>query len=468
MPQRVAPKINKRHSKRQPAQISLSFWLEDREDLPAECASTLDVSARGLAFRSPKSIPLEARVVFKLHGAPGGRALQIKGTVRRIEKPQGAEAPVYGVVFDQIDRKDQSLLDEFVQVRSVNAILAQALLKKATDVHLVADMPPVFRIDGELGVEDAYPLAPEELQDMLAAVLPPRRREAFERDLDLDFSFLSQDGVRFRANIHRAMGHVEATFRVIPAVVRTAAELGLPPVVEDLARRRSGLILIGGPAGSGTSTTLAALIDLINRSRRCLILTLEDPIEFVHRPKLAVVKQREIGLDASSFPEGLKRALRQDADVILAGEFRDAETIATALAAAEAGRLVFGSLPSADAAGCLDRLLGAFPEDRREGVRGRLAGCLEAVVTQVLVPRSDGKGRIPAVEVLVTTPAIRHLIRSGRIGEIPGALEAGEALGMRTLDGSLLDLVRRRIVGGDTALGYARDLKKLQAALGSA
>ena len=169
-----------------------------------------------------------------------------------------------------------------------------------------------------------------------------------------------------------------------------------------------------------------------------------------------------------SFQEGLKRALRQDADVILAGEFRDADAIATALAAAEAGRLVFGSLPAADVTACLDRLLGAFPEDRQEGVRGRLAGCLEAVVTQVLVPRSDGQGRIPAMEIMVTTPGIRNLIRSGRIGEISGALEAGEALGMRTLDASLLELVRRRAVIGETALGYARDIKKLQAALGSA
>jgi twitching motility protein PilT len=468
MPQRGAPKINKRHSKRQPAQISLAFWLEDREDLPAERASTLDISSRGMAFRSPRSIPMEARVVFKLHGAPGGRSLQIKGTVCRIEKPPGAAAAIYAVVFDQIARKDQSLLDEFVQVRSVNAILASALLKKATDVHLVADMPPFFRIDGELAAEDAYPLAAEELQDMVVAILPPHRREAFERDLELDFSFLSQDGVRFRGNLHRNKGHVEASFRVIPAAVRTVAELGLPPVIEDLARRRRGLVLIGGPAGSGVSTTLAVLIDLINRSRRCLILTLEDPIEFVHRPKLAVVKQREIGLDTLSFQEGLTRALRQDADVILAGEFRDAAAITTALAVAEAGRLVLGSLPSADVTGCLDRLLGAFPEERREGVRGRLAGCLEAVVTQVLVPRSDGKGRVPAMEVLVTTPGVRNLIRSGRIEDIPGALEAGEASGMRTLDGSLLDLVRRRVIDAETALGYARDFKKLQAALDGA
>jgi twitching motility protein PilT len=468
MPQRVAPKINKRHSKRQAAHLSLSFSFEDREDLPAERASTLDISARGLAFRSSKSVPMESRLVFKLHGGPGGRALRVKGTVCRIEKAPGAAAAVYGVIFDQIDRKDQDLLDEFVQVRSVNAILAAALYKKATDVHLVADLPPFFRIDGELAAEDAYPLGAEELQDMVLAILPPRRREAFERDLELDFSFLSQDGVRFRGNMHRNNGHVGASFRVIPDAVRTVAELGLPPVVEDLARRRSGLILIGGPAGSGVSTTLAALIDLINRSRRCLILTLEDPIEFVHGPKLAVVKQREIGLDTLSFQEGLKRALRQDADVILAGELREADAIATALAAAEAGRLVFGSLLSADAAGCLDLLLGAFPVDRQEGVRGRLAGCLEAVVTQVLVPRSRGQERIPATEVLVTTPAIRSLIRSGRIGEIPGLLEAGKELGMRTLDGSLLDLVRRRAVSGETALSYARDFKKLQAALGSA
>jgi twitching motility protein PilT len=468
MPQRSAPKINKRLSKRQPAQISLSFWLEDREELPSERASTLNISARGLAFRTPKSIPLEARLVLKLHGAPGGRPLQIKGTVCRIEKPPGAATVVYGVVFDQIDRKDQSLLDEFVQVRSVNAILSAALLKKSTDVHLMADMPPVFRIEGELSVEDAYPLAAEELQDMVLAILPLRRREAFERDLELDFSFLSQDGVRFRGNVHRNKGHVEASFHVLSAAVRTVAELGLPPVLEDLSRRRRGLILISGPAGSGTSTTLAVLIDLINRSRRCLILTLEDPIEFVHRSKLAVVKQREIGLDTLSSQEGLKRALRQDADVILAGEFRDAETISTALAAAEAGRLVLGSLPAADVTGCLDRLLGAFPDDQQEGVRGRLAGCLEAVVAQVLVPRSDGNGRVPATEVLVTTPDIRNLIRSGQIEEIPGALEAGEALGMHTLDGSLLDLVRRRIVSGETALSYARDFKRLRAALGSA
>ena len=457
MPQRGSPKIDKRRTLREAAQLSLLFWFQDCEELPAERTTTLDISPRSLAFRSAKTIPMAARLVLKLHDPSGGRNLQVKGRICRIEKDPGAASAVYGVQFDQIDGRDQDLLERFVQVGSVNAILSAAVRRNATDVHLLAGSPPVFRIGGEVAAEDMFPLGATHLQDMIAAVLSPRQREIFEGDMELDFSYQAPDGHRFRGNVHRDKGTVAASFRAIPSVAPMPSELGLPPAVEALSGRRKGLFLIAGLPGSGRSTTAASLVAAINRGSRRVVVSLEDAIEFVHAPARGIVIQREIGLDTQSYEEGLRRAIRQDADVIALGELRTAAEIDLALGAAETGRLVLAVVEAADGVEALDRLTGAVPDDHRGRTAARLAASLVGVVAQILLPRKDGSGRALAAEVWEATPDIRELIRSRSFDRIPALIESGAARGMRTLDAALSDLAERDVISRDTGLSYARE-----------
>jgi twitching motility protein PilT len=463
MAQRGSAKIDKRRTLREPARLSLLFWLQDHEELPAERTTTLDISPRSLAFRSSKAIPMEARLVLKLHDPSGGRHLQVRGRICRIEKDPRAASAVYGVQFDQIDGRDQDLLERFVQVGSINAILSAAARKAATDVHLLAGSPPVFRIGGEVAAEDMFPLGATHLQDMIAAVLSPRQREIFERDMELDFSYQALDGLRFRGNVRRDKGSVAASFRAVPAAVPTPSALGLPPVVEAMSGRKKGLFLIVGLPGSGRSTTMASLVDAINRGSRRVVVSLEDVIEFVHAPARGIVIQREIGLDTPSYEEGLRRAIRQDADVIALGEMRTAAEIGLALGAAEAGRLVLAGVEAADTVEGLDRLSGAVPDDRRGRMASRLAGSLIGAVAQVLLPRKDGSGRALAAEVMEATAEIRDLVRSGALDRILASIESGAAPGSRTMDAALADLVERGVVSRDIAASYAREPLTLKA-----
>ncbi len=463
MVQRGAPKIDKRRTLREPLRFSLLFWLQDREELPAETATTLDISPRSLAFRSAKTIPMETRLVLRLPNPSSGRNLQVKGRVCRIEKDPGAASTVYGVQFEQIDGRDLALLERFVQVGSINAILSAAARKKATDIHLLAGAPPVFRIGGEVEVEDMFPLGATDLQDMIAVILSPRQRENFERDMELDFSYQALDGLRFRGNVHRDKGSVAASFRAIPACVLMPSELGLPPAVEAMSGLKKGLILVAGLPGSGRSTTLASLIDSINRGSRRVVLSLEDSIEFVHRPARGIVIQREIGLDTQSYEEGLSRAIRQDADVIAIGELQTAAELGLVLGAAEAGRLVLAAVQASNTVDALDSLIGVLPDDQRARASARLAGCLVGAVAQLLLPKKGASGRVLATEVLVATPEIRNLIRTRSLEGIPAMIESSAARGMRTMDKALADLTERGVITREMALSYAREPRKLQA-----
>ena len=457
MPQRTPQKIDKRQSQREPARLSLLFWLQDHEELPAERTTTIDISPRSLAFRSAKTIALDAPLVLKLHNPAGGRNLQMRGRVCRIEKDPGASSAVYGVQFDQIDARDQALLERFVQIGTINAILSAAARKKATDVHLLAGSPPILRVRGDVAPEDMFPLGATDLEDMIVSVLTPRQKEIFDRDMELDFSYQTLDGLRYRGNVHRDKGTVAASFRAIPAAVPTPAELGLPPAVETLAGRMKGLVLIAGLPGSGRSTTVASLIEALCRGSRRVVLSLEDAIEFVHPPARGIVIQREIGLDTQSYEEGLRRGIRQDADVIAVGELRTDAEIGLALGAAETGRLVIAAVAGSDATDALARLIGAVPEEQRGRTAVRLAGCLVGAVAQLLVPKTDGSGLALAAEVLIATPEIRNLIRSRSLDGIPPLLVAGAGRGMRSLDAALADLAGRGVIDRDLALSYARE-----------
>jgi twitching motility protein PilT len=325
----------------------------------------------------------------------------------------------------------------------LNALLHRVVAAGASDVHLKIGQPPIIRLDGDLEpLSEAAPLGEAELEAALHAVTvrSPKRREAFYETGDLDIAYSHPELPRFRVNGFRQRGAISMAFRVIPSEIPSFERLGLPPGVKRLAHEHRGLILVTGPTGSGKTTTLAAMLDFINRQRRQHIVTIEDPIEILHADRGCIVNQREIGLDTSSFEQALRRVLRQDPDIILIGELRDTETAHTALQAAESGHLVFSTLHTLDAAESLGRMIEFFPPAKQQQIRSILAGTLRGVVSQRLLPQANG-GRIPAVEVMVTNARIADLIRENRPDEITDAIAAGEYYQMQTFAQSLIALV---------------------------
>jgi len=346
--------------------------------------------------------------------------------------------------------------------RHLNEYLEILLEHEGSDLHLTAGSPPRMRINGRLTeIDQTAVLKPEPLREMIYSVLTGRQREQFENDLELDCSHPLPGRGRFRMNVFMQRGAVGAVLRAIPAKVKSVEELGLPSVVKDFASLSRGLVLVTGATGSGKSTTLASVIDLINTTRAVHIVTIEDPIEFLHRHDRALVNQREIGGDTLGFASALRHALRQDPDVILVGEMRDLETIGTALTAAETGHLVFATLHTQDAPKSVERIIDVFPPHQQAQVRVQLAGALQGVISQQLLPTADGRTRVAAVEVMVATAAIRNLIREGKVFQIMNAMQAGGKHGMQTMDQSLASLVRRNVVDRSVAIDRAGDVQAL-------
>ena len=330
---------------------------------------------------------------------------------------------------------------------SLVEVLEAMLAEKSSDLHLTAGAPPTIRVNGELRPLQGYDtLDGDAVQRVMYAVMTQAQRERFEEDLELDFSYALPGVSRFRVNVYRQKEHIGAAFRVIPMEIKPLADLGVPQVVANFASLPRGFVLVTGPTGSGKSTTLASLIDLANRSRHDHIMTVEDPIEFLHEHKSCLVNQREVGSDTNSFEQALKHVLRQDPDIILVGEMRDLETIQVALTAAETGHLVFATLHTQDAAQTVDRIIDVFPPHQQQQIRQQLAGTLQGVVCQTLCKTADGKSRVVATEVMVATPAIRNLIREGKTHQIYSAMQAGAKFGMHTLDQHLANLVKNQSI----------------------
>jgi twitching motility protein PilT len=339
--------------------------------------------------------------------------------------------------------------------------------RQASDLHLTVGSPPVLRIHGDLQRLSEYPVLTQQgLRAMIYAVLPQRRREQLEQDLELDMSYSLPGKARFRVNVYFQRESMGAAFRLIPYEIKSIDELGLPAVVTELARYPRGFVCITGPTGSGKSTTLAALVDIVNQERKCHIMTVEDPIEFLHHHKTSMVNQREVGTDTHGFAEALKHVLRQDPDVILVGEMRDLETIQTAITAAETGHLVFATLHTQDAPQTIDRIIDVFPPHQQQQVRTQLSTTLQAVVTQQLLQTADGEGRAVAAEVLISTSAVRNLIREGKVHQIYSVMQAGGRYGMQTMDASLAELVRARRITHRLAIERSHDPNELERLLG--
>jgi len=336
-------------------------------------------------------------------------------------------------------------------------ILRVALQRNCSDVHLKAGSPPLFRLYGELYRANTPPLPPEEVRRLAYSVLTPDQIAQFEHRKELDFAFTTVEGARVRANLALQRGTIVAFYRIIPPRIPTFEELGLPPVVRQFCERPRGIVLVTGPAGSGKTTTLASMIDYINQRFPLHIITVEDPIEFVHTDKMALVNQREVGRDTHSFANALKYVLREDPDVILIGEMRDLETIALAITAAETGHLVFATLHTVDAPQTVDRIIDVFPTHQQQQIRMQLSVSLVGVIAQRLLRRADGKGMVAAFEVLVGTSAARALIREGKTFQLPSVIQTGLRQGMITLEQSLAQLVSQGLVTLDDALAEANN-----------
>ncbi|SEJ25601.1 twitching motility protein PilT [Deinococcus reticulitermitis] len=342
----------------------------------------------------------------------------------------------------------------------ITDILRVAATENASDVILTAGLPPQFKISGVFGAQGFEPLGSSEIRKLMYSMMNERQQRTFEERRELDFSFALGDKARFRVNAFLQRGHVGGVMRLIPTAVKTIAEMGLPQTVIDIAGAPRGLVLVTGPTGSGKSTTLASMIDHINTHKKLHILTIEDPIEFMHPNKSSIVNQREVGADTMSFNDALRAALRQAPDVILVGEMRDYETIKAAVTAAETGHLVMGTLHTNSAPESIDRIVDVFPEEQQEQIRVQLANNLVAVMTQQLLPRADGQGRILAYEILIANPAVRALIREGKTYQITSTMQTGAREGMITMDAYLAGLYRRHLITYDKGLERAVDPKE--------
>jgi twitching motility protein PilT len=344
----------------------------------------------------------------------------------------------------------------------MSPILQYGVEQKASDIFIKSGVPPAFRINGRVQSSDFPVLSPSDTQELAFSIMSTEQIGRFERRHELDLAFTVEGVARFRANIYQQRGSVGIVLRIVPLSMWTLEELGMPPVISELAKHRQGLVLVTGPTGSGKSTTLAAMIDIINATRKCNIVTVEDPIEFVHPDRQAVVNQREIGIDTESFTDALKYVVRQSPDVILIGEMRDVETMNVALAASETGHLVFSTIHTTSAAETLDRIINMFPPHDKPQICLRMAGSLQGVISQKLLPRSDGKGRIAAIEIMIANPTVSKLIEEGRSSQLYAAIGEGSFWGMQTMNQCLVRYFKQGIITEEEAHANAGNLTELK------
>jgi twitching motility protein PilT len=350
---------------------------------------------------------------------------------------------------------------------NLRSLLEEMVSRNASDLHIVAGERPKLRIDGDItNASVDTDLTPKDTLQIAYSVLTEQQKKRFELEDELDFSFGIQNLARFRGNVFKQRGCVSMVVRQIPFAIKTFDQLGLPGSIAKMAEKPRGLVLVTGPTGSGKSTTLAAMIDKINRERKGHIITVEDPIEFIHKHQSCIINQREIGSDTKSFANALKYALREDPDIILVGEMRDLETIAATLTIAETGHLAFATLHTNSAAEAINRIIDVFPSHQQSQVRAQLAFVLEGIVTQTLLPKAQGKGRVMAAEILVVTPAIRALIRDDKVHQIYSSMQAGKKWGMQTLNDALYQLYMNREVTADECLRVSGDPTEFQRMIG--
>jgi twitching motility protein PilT len=367
---------------------------------------------------------------------PGGRNFDLGRLDESLEGETARQIPISEAHIDDILRMSQQV--------------------KSSDIHLTVGLPPMFRLDGRILPSRYEPLTPREAQRLVYDILTSEQIEKFERTKELDFSYGVANVGRFRVNVYRQKGSVGSALRAIPQKIPSLDSLRLPPVLRELTQKHSGLILVTGPTGSGKSTTIASMIDIINSEHPLHIMTMEDPVEYIHNHKMAIVNQREIGQDTENFGNAIRAVLREDPDVILVGEMRDKETIAAALTLSETGHLVFGTLHTRSAPSTIDRVIDVFPPDQQDQIRVQLASSIQAVVAQQLIPMLGG-GRCASVEIMIATPAVRNLIREGKTYQLASTIETGHQYGMQPMDRVLADMHKSGMISYEEALLRAND-----------
>jgi twitching motility protein PilT len=420
---------------------------------PAQPASFPPPAAPG-AYGSPNDLPVDPGFGAPAFAAPAFTPQPFAQPDVTHEEPTFVHVPYVDPEYDDTATQTARASTD----PELLAALQEVVMTSASDLHLSSNAPPMIRVDGALRpIEGSSPWSRDRVTRALMSILSAEQIAEFDRDLELDLAYTMSANARFRVNIYQQRGAIGGAFRLIPTGIRGLSDLGMPESLGRFATLARGLVLVTGPTGSGKSTTLAALIDLVNRTRADHIVTIEDPIEFLHSNQKSLVNQREVGQDTHSFANALKHVLRQDPDVILIGELRDLETISVALTAAETGHLVFATLHTQDAPQTIDRIIDVFPPHQQGQVRTQLAATLQGVVCQTLLKRANGKGRAVATEIMVTTPAIANLIREGKTHQMTSAMQAGKDLGMHTMDQHLADLVNAGTVSHEAAMEKVHD-----------
>ncbi len=424
---------------------------------------TKDISAVGTLFATDHSQPLGTRLVLSIPVPEEERARELTGTVVRTEYRDDAKGYLVGVTFSSLTEADRAHLSAILYSSDIVELLRKAVELDASDVHLSANHPPMARVAGRLFPVRKSLIAAADVQHMIFTLLDERQRAAYQRDLELNFSLSVEPTIRFRVNVHSQRGNVEAAFRRIQPAVRSIAELNLPAVLEELAELSEGLVLITGRSGAGKTTTAAALIDRINSTRSAVIITLENPIEYVYTYKKSLVKQREIGVDTHSIQAGLREAMRQNPDVIFVGEVTDEGTMKAMLETAESGHLVIATMAAGDCVQSISRGINFFRKDRQQDAQHQLANSLRAIIYQKLVPRSDTDGVVPVTEVLTNTQAVGNLLRTGNLSQLSSVIQVSMKQGMHSLDSSLQRFYKKGLISRETYHKHRQGLVELEA-----
>lgn len=422
---------------------------------------TKDISASGLLLETDELLPVgsEVKLLFTLPGL--GKEITAWGRIVHVEELDFNARYRIGLSFQKLEGIDEGEIQKRIEMMDILRLLHLAHENNASDLHLTYGRPPILRVFGRLQPLDMEELGSEDLQSLIYSILNEEQIHRFEKWKELDFAFSPNPHVRFRVNVHFQRGNVEAVFRTIRPDIRSIAELGLPSVVADLAEKRKGIVIIAGPTGSGKTTTMAAMVDKINREREAVIICLENPIECLHKNVKSIVKQREIGTDTISFSMALRCALRQDPDVILIGELQDAESASVAITAAETGHLVLTSMHAPDCVQVLDRLVGMFPSHQRTQISMQLSNCLLGIVAQALLPRKQGNEQVVATEALIITEAARSIIRENNTVQLRSIIETGGRYKMHTMQDSVRKLYSRDIIPMEAAREFCSDLDLL-------
>ncbi len=419
-----------------------------------------DLNSEGMYFVSDEPIALSKELNINFQLPRDSNSIQAKIKVVRVESREQEGNYGIGSIFTFLSDKDKEDVKKLVERLNIHKLLELALTKNASDLHLVTGMCPILRINGEIEASSFPAFDGEEIANVLYSVMNKSQIKKFEQEKELDFGIQYDDQSRFRVNVHQQRGFLEATFRLINTKISSFEDLNIPPIAKDLAGIKDGLILIVGPTGSGKTTTIATMIEHINQNRKAMIITLERPIEYVFLNKKSIIKQREIGIDTSSFSIALKSTLRQDPNVIVIGELEDLETVKTAIVAAEAGYLVIASFHAPNTIQAIDRLVGFFPTESRKQVLSQLANCLRGIISQVLIPRNDKKGRVLATEVMILNDAVKRIIRDDQLIQLTSVIQTGASQKMHPLSESIRKYLEWGVIDTQTAAFYSDEFNK--------